>query len=166
MVACENIDTARLHEQTFSTWAFCDISSYLKGRGFPFSRMGFPVSWDIAHKSWTWVSYTSSTGLTFPEPQGRSGMIFRPLHSYSNRCAGNWKGRQAKSISMPLPSDLPFIPRSKERGLLARGVINGVGSAFVTTSNLLQTARTLKACHFVPFQTVTTTGFSKQLFTS
>jgi len=34
--------------------------------------MGLPVSLEVAHKSWTWVSYTSSAGLTFPEPQGSS----------------------------------------------------------------------------------------------
>jgi hypothetical protein len=104
---------------------YSDISPCLKGRGFPFSRMGFPVSWDVAHKSWTWVSYTSSAGLTSPEPQGRSGLSFRPPHSYSNRCVGNWKGGQAKSTPMPLPchSDAPFIPKAFERGLLARGVV-------------------------------------------
>ena len=56
-----------------------DISPCLKGRGFPFSRMGFPVSQDVAHKSWTWVSYTSSTGLDSPEPRGTRDSHFGRL---------------------------------------------------------------------------------------
>jgi len=47
--------------------------------------MGLPVSLEVAHKSWTWESYTSSAGLTFPEPQGSysvcsfiSGLGFHP----------------------------------------------------------------------------------------
>src|SRR5258708_36644657 len=56
-----------------------------KVRGIPSSQMGLPVSLEVAHKSWTWVSYTSSAGLTFPEPQGSysvcsfiSGLGFHP----------------------------------------------------------------------------------------
>src|SRR5260370_16897719 len=56
-----------------------------KARGIPSSQMGIPVSLEVAHKSWTWVSYTSSAGLTFPEPQGSysvcsfiSGLGFHP----------------------------------------------------------------------------------------
>jgi len=34
--------------------------------------MGIPVSLEVAQKAWPLVSYTSSAGLTFPEPQGSS----------------------------------------------------------------------------------------------
>ncbi len=43
--------------------------------GFLPSQVGFPISLEVAHKSWTCVSYTSSAGLTFPEPQGSSQSV-------------------------------------------------------------------------------------------
>ena len=43
-----------------------------KVMGIPSSRMGIPVSLEVAQKAWPLVSYTSSAGLTFPEPQGSS----------------------------------------------------------------------------------------------
>jgi len=41
-----------------------------KARGFLPSQVDLPVSLDVAQKSWTSVSYTSSAGLNSPEPQG------------------------------------------------------------------------------------------------
>ena len=41
-----------------------------KSRGFLPSRAGFPVSLEVAQKAWPLVSYTSSTGMNSPEPQG------------------------------------------------------------------------------------------------
>src|ERR1700724_1623963 len=47
-----------------------------KARGFSSSRMSLSVSQDVAQKAWPLVSYTSSTDLNSPEPQG-TGLLSR-----------------------------------------------------------------------------------------
>ena len=102
---------------------------WLKARGFPPSRAGFPVSRGVAHKSWTWVSYTSSTGLNSPEPQG-TGLLTEISQLYDTRSLADLlKTVKLCRRKVPLCGSshkrtCHSSPCLKGRGLLARGGIN------------------------------------------
>jgi hypothetical protein len=73
-------------------------------------QVGFPVSQNVAHKSRTWVSDTSSAGLNSPEPRGTQAILTdeakteKRLEQKVHRCPNHKKGL----ASIPMPKGWSF----------------------------------------------------------
>src|SRR5260370_19629748 len=85
-----------------------------KVRGFPSSQTGLPVSLEVAHTSWTWVSSTSSAGLNSPEPQGTRLNLF--VHQWTWFSSTGKAERVVTLVkhasAFTQPNDLAFNPQT------------------------------------------------------